>query len=100
MTDLGTYTNRRGMAFSLHLEPAQTPEAGNYWAFHVVARNPDLGQRVFRIFVLKSHVPNRESAEMFAGGDPLSEVHQRLEFTDKTGTLLILPDLSPGWAVL
>jgi hypothetical protein len=98
--ELGTYTNRRGMTFTLYLDPAQAPEAADYRAFHVLARNPDLGQRAFRIFVLKSHVPDREAAEMFVRGDPLKEVHQRLEFTDEAGTWMMWPDLSQGWAVL
>jgi|GEM_PF-4200723 len=88
------------MTFTLHLVPAQAPEAADYWPFHVVARNADLGQRVFRIFVLKSHVAGREAADLFVRGDPLNEVHQRLEFTDEEGTWMKFPDLSEGWAVL
>ncbi|MEW6756550.1 MAG: hypothetical protein AB1505_37100 [Candidatus Latescibacterota bacterium] len=92
--------NRQGEEFALWIRDAHGAEGADYWGYVVLARHALWGERQFRVLVLKSHVPQKPTADLFVLQEPLRYVRAALETADAEGTDFLWSDLSVGWVVV
>jgi hypothetical protein len=94
-----TYTNKRGETFQIDVKGIDLSPGADHWRVEFRVSDQAERKKTFTVFLKKSRFPDREAAERFSLGDPMSEMEQRLEATENGRTDLVWPDQRDGWAL-